>query len=238
MSKNFVTHIFTLFICGIFISCSIVGIKKGNCPKIQFEETDYDFGVAGREQEIKHNFHFKNISKADLKITKIEAPCGCEARVLEKEIFKPSEEGIIEVALKTGKYIGRQQKEVIVSSNDPDTPEVKLQVSGLVERWVAIKPEALNFGQVRKGEYPKRSLKLLQLEKEPLIVEKVYSEKDYFDIDWIPFQDENMKGFEVRVVLKPTIPEGVLNEVFTIYTNVKNRPRIDVPIYAEILYKE
>jgi hypothetical protein len=216
-------------------SCDALHTQISGIPDIKIDETVYDFGIAGREQRITHHFTFKNNGTADLQIDDITVPCGCEARLLNDNTIKPGASGTIDVGLTTIKYAGKQQKEIILHTNDPDTPDITLQIMCRVKLWVAVMPEALNFGQVKITGAQKRTFKVLQLEKEPLNIEKIYSEKDYFEINWVPFKDENARGFEVTVAMKPSIPAGMLNEVITVYTNLKKLPRVDVPIFAKKL---
>lgn len=222
----------------LFPSCSTMltkaGNKGGNFPKIHFDESFYDFGIAGREQKIVHKYTFRNAGRSELTIERIEVPCNCEARVLQKKDFNAGEEGIIEVEITTGKYQGKIQREFIVISNDPDTPRVNLTMAGMIKSGVGLKPEVLYFDQVKRGETPMRSFKVIQLEKDDLAIKKIQGEEKYFTISWTPFRDENAKGFEVTVTLKNTIPSGTLREVITIHTNVRKQPRIDVPVFVDI----
>jgi hypothetical protein len=48
------------------------------------------------------------------------------------------------------------------------------------------------------------------------------------------FNEENSRGFDIDVTLKPDVPAGKLKDVITLLTNVKRKPRIDVMVWADV----
>ncbi len=235
MNQKSKTLLIVLLLLPVLFSCAGV-VKtakepKNSGPDIQFVEPVYDFGVAGREQKISHGFAFRNSGNEVLKITRVAASCGSDIRVLEKDIFKPGEEGIVEVEFKTKKYTGKQQSEYAVYTNDPDKSETRLIVIGEIKRLIYLKPKSLNFGKIKKGETITRSIKVLQLEQEQLVIKRVQADRRYFEITKKQIEDENERGVEIIFTVKPDIPSGIYSDLITIHTNVKKRPRVDVPIY-------
>ena len=73
------------------------------------------------------------------------------------------------------------------------------------------------------------------MSKERLILEKVEVDDRYFSVKSSGFSEENRRGFDIEVILKPGVPAGKLNEVITLHTNVKRRPRIDVPVWGDVI---
>jgi len=46
--------------------------KRGAFPKIQFDETSFDFGTVYQDKSLKHTFNFKNIGTGVLRIDKVK----------------------------------------------------------------------------------------------------------------------------------------------------------------------
>jgi hypothetical protein len=53
-------------------------------PRIEFSETQHDFGQAWQGDNLTHLFTFKNTGSSPLEITNIRASCGCTAAVVSK----------------------------------------------------------------------------------------------------------------------------------------------------------
>lgn len=205
-------------------------------PKISFDELVYDFGVAGQRQEIRHSFTFRNMGTESLVVEKVDTDCGCTAALVSSSRIDPGEQAVLHTVFKTRRYEGSQEKKVYVFSNDPSEPEVELTIKGVVKTMIAILPEGMSFGNVNRGEHITRQVKVYQVEAMPLKISKVEADHRYLDVDLARFEEENSQGFEVKAtLLSENLPVGPLAEVITLHTNVKGRPRVDVPVWARIL---
>ncbi len=74
-----------------------------NSPRIQFEREIYDFGIAGQEREISHDFVFKNVGNSPLQIKGLRTSCGCVAALSSGETIQRGEAGMIHATFKTQK---------------------------------------------------------------------------------------------------------------------------------------
>lgn len=98
-------------------------------PKIVFREDVHDFGIVPQGPQLQYNFKFTNKGDAVLKIERIQTSCGCTgASVGEKTEFKKNESGEIQVTFNTQGREGKQEKTLIVYSNDPENGEKVLKV--------------------------------------------------------------------------------------------------------------
>jgi hypothetical protein len=204
-------------------------------PDIHFEKKIYDFGIAGQQEKIVHNYAFKNAGKKPLIIEVVKSSCGCVATLVSSKEVPPGAAGVIEAIFETGKRNGQQRESIYVQSNDPDGPEIELEIVGIVKTEVAIDPEFLCFSDVEKGKTITKTLKLIQIGESELGLDRVEVANQYFSTHVSRFKDERHKGFEIDVVLRPDAPVGQLVEVMTLHTNLKKRPRIDVPIYGNVI---
>ena len=92
-----------------------------------------------------------------MRITDIDADCGCVATNLSLTRIPPGGSGTIQV--KVDQDVGQFRQNVYVRSNDPITPVVNLQVSGTILPVVTF-PKQIDLGQVEKGEHNTRAIEL------------------------------------------------------------------------------
>lgn len=207
-------------------------------PHLAFEELVYDFGVAGPRAGITHTFKFSNMGKSHLKISGVSTSCGCTATLLSGADMPPGSSGGIRATFETRRYEGKQETMITVHSNDPDEPQIDLIIKGNIKRDVAVVPQGLNFGDVKKGELATRRVKVLQLSEELLVVKRIEANERYLMVAASRFRDENSRGLNIKITLNPQAPAGPFTDVITLHTNVKKRPRIDVPVWANIIGNE
>ncbi len=203
-------------------------------PHMAFEELNYDFGIAGPGDRITHIFKFTNVGSEPLQITRVSTSCGCTAALLSKKEIFPGGSGEIRATFKTKRFEGVQETTITVYSNDPDDPNIDLTIIGAIKRDVAVVPQGINFGDVQKGETVTGSVKLLQLSQNKLVLHRIEVNEKYLNATTSRFRDENSRGINIDISLKPEAPVGALSEVVTLHTNLKRRPRIDVPVWANI----
>jgi len=203
-------------------------------PHMAFEELEYDFGIAGPGDRITHIFKFTNVGSEPLQITRLCTSCGCTAALLSKKEILPGSSGEIRATFETKRFEGDQETTITVHSNDPDDPEIELTIIGTIKRDVAVVPQGINFGDVEKGETVTGSVKLLQLSQNKLVLHRIEVNEKYLDATTSRFREENSRGINIDITLKSEAPVGALSEVITLHTNLKRRPRIDVPVWANI----
>jgi hypothetical protein len=99
-------------------------------PKIVFSETKHDFGKVPQGPQLTYSFKFKNKGKETLQIKDVITSCGCTgATVGNKTEYEKNEKGEISVTFNTQGREGHQEKNIIVKSNDPFSPEVVLTIN-------------------------------------------------------------------------------------------------------------
>jgi len=94
---------------------------------------------------INHIFYMKNEGDHFLKIDKVKTGCGCSTVDFDTNIA-PGKTGKIELKIDTDGYGGTiYEDEIIVESNDPNTPIFKLKAIGPVDSLAEIKPKGVSF---------------------------------------------------------------------------------------------
>ena len=86
-------------------------------PKIEFKETEHDFGKMIQGEQVTFSYKFKNVGNAPLIISAVERTCGCTDIKFPKDPIKPGDEGVISITYDSKGHKGFQNKRVIVKAN-------------------------------------------------------------------------------------------------------------------------
>jgi hypothetical protein len=153
MKKN----IFGLF---FLLTAAIIFAK----PAIKFKSTTVDFGEVESGKIVDINFEFENTGSDLLIINNVVPSCGCTTTGLSKKEYKTGEKGLISSKFNSSGYNGKVIKTITVTSNDPDSAETRLTLSGtiMVKEFAQadLKPERINFDTVTIGKTYTRKLNL------------------------------------------------------------------------------
>ena len=118
--------------------------------EITFESLIYDYREIGAGTRNTCEFNFRNTGDTLLKISKVDAPCGCTVPKLAKKEYTPGESGILTVIYRPGNSPGTATKRLYVNSNDKAKPRLGLTIKAKVVMKVEHNPERLNL--LLKGE--------------------------------------------------------------------------------------
>lgn len=187
-------------------------------PMIHFDERAWDFGVIPQRTEVTHSFRFANAGTAPLRIFQVDTDCGCTAALSADSTLAPGRASSIEVKFSSGNFEGRQQKIVMVRTNDPAEPRIDLVVTAEVKPYVQVEKSEFEFGEVRRGETPVLTT-LLTCDTDPAF--RVAPPEDGKRIvTWkvTPISSENAKAFQLEARMRPDAPYGAFYE------------RIEVPV--------
>ena len=116
---------------------------KGS-PKITFESLVYDFGEVGPSAKNEGQFKFTNTGEGLLKITKVARCCGVITK-LDKMEYAPGESGTLQVEWNSGPLESSMKKNIIVHSNDPNSPATSLTIKAKVVLKVTWEPRKLKL---------------------------------------------------------------------------------------------
>jgi hypothetical protein len=100
----------------------------GELPKIEFQQTEHDFGKVIQGEKVSYSFKFKNSGNSDLVIAKVSTSCGCTASDYPRNPLKPGEEGTIEVSFDSEGKQGFQNKALtVVANTQPSNTELSIK---------------------------------------------------------------------------------------------------------------
>lgn len=88
-----------------------------NGPKIQFDETTFDFGTVMQGERLSHTFTFTNTGKSDLLISSATASCGCTTSQPPRTPIRPGEKGELKVQFDSKSKKGHVENTIKVAAN-------------------------------------------------------------------------------------------------------------------------
>lgn len=125
-------------------------------PRIVCDQPLYDFGTTNTDQPIKHAFVLRNIGNAPLIIHRTRAGCGCITFGLATNSIPPGQTADLTVSLALLGRSGPIRKSIVIESNDPQTPQFRVEFAGASVIDVEIQPRIVNFGTRTVGEAAER----------------------------------------------------------------------------------
>ncbi|NJM26737.1 MAG: DUF1573 domain-containing protein [Bacteroidia bacterium] len=90
---------------------------EGPLPKIEFAETDFDFGTISEGQKVEHVYAFKNTGEAPLIIQNAQPSCGCTVPEWSKEPIPVGGTGYVKAQFDSSGKPNAQNKSITVTAN-------------------------------------------------------------------------------------------------------------------------
>ncbi len=122
---------FTISVFVVTLSCSqTTDQKQGdkNTPKIEFTNTEHDYGTIEQGADGTCEFVFTNTGMESLVISDVHSSCGCTVPSYSKEPIKKGDKGTITVKYDT-RRLGPINKSITVTTNAVNSP-VTLRIKG------------------------------------------------------------------------------------------------------------
>ncbi len=233
-----------LFICLLtIVSCSqIIG------PKISATTATYDFGKITQGMVVSHEFLILNNGGDTLKIKDVRAGCGCTVVKPEKTALLPGEQTKIYVTFDSKGRKGHQQKYVYVTSNDKETPELRLSFTADIEvPLTGEKSEGAriqfissnhDFGQIEEGKVVDWTAVFTNIGKSDLIITDV---KSSCGCTAAVVSGKTIKPGEsgnLRIEFDSSNKSGKISKTVTLYTNDSITPNPTIVISADVQTKK
>mgnify|MGYP003931629037 CR=1 FL=1 len=174
-------------------------------PKIEFEQEVYDFGNVGPGTNNLCEFRFTNVGNAALKIGEITKTCGCTPFSLEKREYAPGESGTLKVKYFSEELRGQTTKSLVMHSNDPARPEIKLAIKANIMIQVDHDPKTLNL-LLKKENADCPELTLTSVDERPFSITSFKSTGNCITADFDPSQKAT------KFVLQPRVDMEMLEK--------------------------
>lgn len=113
-------------------------------PRIEFDKLRHDYGKILYGDKVSAEFTFVNSGDEPLIIKSLHATCGCTKAVEGSREIPPKGKSRITASFETeGLKAGRKEKSIMICTNDPVHPAIKLTLLADVVRELSIDPPTL-----------------------------------------------------------------------------------------------
>lgn len=112
--------------------CAVLSVIAFAAPTIHVVQPIYDFGAVAEGIAVAYTFVIENTGDELLEISGVRASCGCTTADLSTNLIEPGGSVDLEVLVNTTGFHGTISKAITVTSNDPETPQLSLRVTGKI----------------------------------------------------------------------------------------------------------
>lgn len=121
----------------VFCPRALLGAEPA--PRAILTEDRYDFGQIFEDRELSHTFVIRNTGQEPLEILKVEPECACTVPRYNRTI-PAGGQGEITLTIRPYSVIHQFHKGTQVITNDPQTPEFQLVLTGDALPFIEIQP--------------------------------------------------------------------------------------------------
>jgi hypothetical protein len=200
---------------------------SGPQPRIEAPAPSYDFGTVLEGTPVKHEFMIKNTGQADLIIGQVQTSCGCTVAKSDKQRLRPGEQTELPVTFDTRHEKGRASRRIDVYTNDPKTPDLALEIQGVIRRESEAIPDQVVFQGVKKGSEQTQNVSIKYNGTVPrdFKITKISNSNPNIAVKQMP-------DMKLNVALLKTMPVGPFDDTIEIATT--GRP-IEIPVYGRVV---
>lgn len=121
-----------LILTGLFLAACTAGQ-----PKVSVEATELDLGRVVNGEIISRELIVSNEGEADLVVESLITSCSCTEATMTPMTIPAGESGVLHIEFDSGFHgpdlTGQLIRQVFINSNDPEQPEVKVELTVFVE---------------------------------------------------------------------------------------------------------
>src|SRR5581483_1747439 len=197
-------------------------------PVLAVEKREEDAGDVWRGEKPHFTFVIKNAGDAPLEIT-AKPNCGCTVAHYDK-VITPGASGKIEADVNTAAFRGRIQKQITVTSNDPQNPQVALHLAANVKSILSVLPSEAPVIGLKDTGPTVQEFQIQVADKEPVEISRVTSSAAYATtkVEPLPSGANGGQNYRLTVTIGPEAPMGRSVFLLTVQTTSKREPTLNI----------
>jgi len=189
-----------------------------DAPKIQFDQTVYDFGKTSQVATVSGVFKFKNAGDGILKVEPPKPTCGCTIASLKPDTLSAGESGELAFTLNLGLYRTTLEKHIAVRSSDPQTPEVSLTIRVDYTPLYEINPMILSPNLAFGVNDADQCTTITRTDGKPLRILRLDASKPWITAKVEPGAKADDATARIRVAIQRDGPPRRFNEFVQVYS--------------------
>ncbi len=155
------------------VICCIV-ILVGNLtaqPKLKAPSpASLNFGEIYSGTKIARTLVVRNEGTDTLKISDVSVSCGCTVALISSKKVAPGDSAALTVTFKSGAYLDKTTKSVIIDSDDPTNPRMYINFTVDIKTVLRMNPRFIYFGRVKKDSVLTKTVQLENTTKETITI--------------------------------------------------------------------
>jgi hypothetical protein len=225
-----------LLASALWIGTMCVAAQVEGAPRIQFDQTLYDFGKTSQVASVSGVFRFKNVGDAILKVEPPKPSCGCTIAALKPDTLLPGATGELPFTLNLGVSRATLEKHIAVRCNDPQTPNVSLTIKVDYTPLYEISPLTLSpnlaFGINETVQYTT----LIRTDGKKLRIARLAASKPWITATVEPAANGDEASARIRVAIQRFGTPRRFNEYVYVYAGEQtNAPVSSIYLYGEVM---
>lgn len=232
--------------------------ETGPHPKVEFAETEFDFGTKRRFSSGSHKFEIRNTGEATLKLKAGETTCQCTVGELGATEVAPGESTTVELKWTIKQPGPGFQHSAKIHTNDPGTPEKTLVIKGFIGVDLTTYPEQRwSLGSLNADGTTEFDGFVFSHISENFEVSNIALESPGLSAEAFPMSEDELKalsqqmtqnepdpdgskaadpapdikcGYRIHVTANDKIAVGQFSEAMTIHTTVEEVPELAVAV--------
>ncbi len=171
----------------LFILCLFAAIESVAVPRIECDSPKHDFGTLIGSEKITHEFVLWNRGSSPVVIAKIKNCCGVKSSITPMEIL-PGSNAVCKAVFTTRNRYGKQDKQILIASNDRKHPYFELKMTGTLLRPVEFSPRLVRLGSLLPDSEITETIMATNLLEQAVMLESVVSKVKGIEaiVDGIP----------------------------------------------------
>jgi len=221
-----------LTLCLLFLLLPTVACALG--PKIEVDETDFNFGTVLQGERVVHSFTFHNAGDEPLRIERVKSSCGCTAVLLSDKEIPPGGDGQVKATFDSTRFRGGVVKTIYLYSNDPARSLVQLHLRGMVQEEISLSSRSLVIGPLAPGERSQAELTLTNRSRTPVTIGPVRTTARELTVDLEPTSLAPGQSLTLEIIARPGKGRAVVSGYLLIRTDNSRLPEIRVPVRIRV----
>jgi hypothetical protein len=209
-------------------------VEGAENPCIVISQEVYDFGTVPEGARVAHEFTIENRGDESLSLQKAVSSCSCLTINSYDELVPLGKTGTVSVSFDSAGYGGQNVvRKVTIQTDDPDTPQLILSVSGRVDKTYTISPEIVKL-TCREGEGSCAKVTIYPEEKYAFNVLGVRMKKgEYIECSIEEIENDGRKGC-CLTVQSTRKEKGVFFDKVFVDTDSAVVPEISIGVFGKI----
>lgn len=191
---------------------------------MQWSATTAELKAEHRQEKVATEFAFRNDGPRALRFVSLQPSCDCTTAAASKAVFAPGEAGVVSVEFTVGSRLGRQEKFVTVTTDDPAEPPVNLKLVIDIPEPVAISARQLFWAKDAPAEAQAIVITVANPEKSTVTSAECADERFTTTVEPGP-----TKG-SYHLIVRPTTTAMLAQAAVRVTTVIAGHPQVSVVV--------